>query len=111
MLGLTAEKQNQIVTSINKHFVVIAVVLVITLFITQFVVLATVGTQGASISQIQAEKDFYRIENARLRAEIDSAKTLGRLAENEHLLDGLEQKNVEVIDAGNADLETVGYAR
>lgn len=99
--------QKRISNFLNRHFVVASLVLVVALFIAQFVVLAAVGTQGTEVSRVRQEKDYYRIENERLRAEIDSVRTLSQIEEGLDEVFDLQAAKIKPVEVSN-NLEDVG---
>ena len=100
--------QKRIATFLNRHFVVASLVLIVALFIAQFVVLAAVGTQGTEVSRVRQEKDYYRIENERLRAEIDGIRTLANIEEGLDEVFDLQAAKVKPVEVSDNTWEDVG---
>lgn len=101
--------QSKIIESIHRHMFLILLILVGAFVGAQFMILATVGTKGAEITTIRAQKDVLRIENESLRSEIDRARTLGEIQpEIEELFD-LSETQVETLYAvGYSDDQRLG---
>jgi hypothetical protein len=89
--------QTKIISSLNKHFLRIAGVLIVLFVVAQFFILATLGTKGAEIARIRQEKADLREQNEYLRSEIDKAKTLAHIQLGLTETFELEGSNVNVI--------------
>lgn len=91
------QTQTKVASSLRKHTVAICGLLIASLFISQFVVLATLGTKGGEVSRVRNEKDEIRINNERIRAEIDNAKTLSNIENGLDTLFNLQNTNVKSV--------------
>ena len=71
------------VKSININSLVTkgTAVMVVVLLMTQFVVLAVVGTKGSEITDMRQDQQQIRLENESLRAKINSQRTLAEVEE------------------------------
>jgi hypothetical protein len=85
----------QTITKIKRHFVVICIALVVALFVSQFLVLATLGAQGTEVSRVRMTKESYRLENEKIRAKIDSVRTLESIEKGLQQIGGTELKPIQ----------------
>lgn len=70
------EKIKSISRYMKRRALALCSFLLIALFLSQFTVLAILGTKGTEVSRLRQERSYYRLQNEKLRAEIDSARTL-----------------------------------
>lgn len=70
---------NNIIKKISRNFAMICILLVVAIFSAQFIILATLGSRGTEVSRVRDEKEYFRLENERLRAEIDRSRTLEKI--------------------------------
>lgn len=78
---------------LSRVTITASAVLVVILLLTQIVILAVVGTKGSEISEIRQEQQFIRLTNEKIRADINSQKTLSQVEEVQST-EGLSTKSV-----------------
>lgn len=104
-------QQINLIRKVKKNFALICTVLVVALFISQFAVLATLGTQGSEVSRIRQVKEAYRLENEKLRAKIDGVRTLDQIEQGIQQIYGNSLQKVQPRDVTSQaieDLDSVG---
>ena len=111
MGSLDFSAQSKIISSINRHLFLILAMLAGVFVVSQFLILATVGTKGAEITAIRHEKEELRIDNEALRSDTDKVKTLAEIEGDVEELFELVPASVETLQAaGYADPPVVGEA-
>lgn len=68
-----------IFAQLHKNLIVMITVVAAIFITSQFVVMATVQTRGADIGYLRREQENFRLENEKLRADINAAKTEDRI--------------------------------
>lgn len=97
------QAQTSIITSLNRHFLVVVGIVIVALITAQFFVMATIGTNGAAIEEIRAEKASLRLKTEYLQAEIDKVRTSQYINQGVADLQGLSQTSVQAIPMVDGD--------
>ena len=99
-------EQGNLIRKIQRHFLVIVVVLIGLIITSQFAILATLGTKGVEIGRIRAEKEQLRVENETIRSEIDEAKTLAQIEDGLYEVFDLVPSRTETMSAAPTNQTT-----
>lgn len=83
----------------QKKTAVVAVMVVVTFMIMEFVILSTVGTIGPKVSSVRKEREQIKLENEIKLAKIRELQTSERVVESVDKDLGMQQQEIKTLQA------------